>query len=107
MAIGHSSVWADVREEDGNLVLVIGGELDSTSRPSIEPAVLAAIASTSAVTFDLRDLAFCDSNGIAMLIEATLAADTHGCTLTVRNTKPSIRRVFDIAALGELLEIVD
>jgi anti-sigma B factor antagonist len=107
MAVWQSSAWADLTEEDGTLVLRLGGELDAASRAAIEPAAMAAISSGRSVTFDLRELTFCDSTGIAMLIAVIRAAEAERCALTACNISPSVRRVFDIVSLGELIALSD
>ncbi len=81
------------------------GELDTASRDPIERAVLAAVVSTSAVTLDLAELTFCDSNGVAMLVAAHEKATAEGTTLTIRNAQPNVRRVFEITGLATLIEM--
>jgi anti-sigma B factor antagonist len=95
--------WIEVSEPGTSLVLRIGGELDLASRREIEAAVLAAVAAAPHVTLDLATLTFCDSNGIAMLIEAHNAALAVGALLTVRNTQPQVRRLFEITGVDSLL----
>jgi anti-anti-sigma factor len=103
----QSSAWVDVSEESGNLVLRLCGELDMASRDVIEPVVMAAIATADSVTLDLAELTFCDSSGLAMLIAASQKIEAAGTTLRVCNMQPAVRRVFDIAALGELIPLAD
>jgi anti-sigma B factor antagonist len=103
----QSSVWADVSDEQGVLVLRCGGELDEASRPSIEPTLLAAIDSADHVVLDLRELSFCDSAGISLIVAAAEQARRRGCRLAIDNLAPLVRRVFDIAAIGELVELRD
>ena len=101
----QSSVWAEVGDEHGALVLRCGGELDDASRPSLEPTLHAAIDSSDHVVLDLQELTFCDSAGIALIIGAAERARARGCRLVIDNVTPAVRRVFDIAALGETVEL--
>lgn len=101
----QSSVWADVGDEHGVLVLRCGGELDEASRSSIEPTLLAAIESADRVVLDLRELSFCDSSGISLIVTAAEQARRRGCRFTIDNLTPMVRRVFEIAAIGDLVEI--
>jgi anti-anti-sigma factor len=103
----QSSAWVHVSDEQGAVVLNIGGELDEASRPAIEPAVVAAVQSASKVILDLRSLTFCDSSGIAMVITAAEQARQRGCRVSIDHTTPAVRRVFEIAALGEVVELRD
>ena len=103
----QSSAWVDVAEENGTLVLRLCGELDMASRDAIEPVVMAAIATVGSVVLDLGDLSFCDSNGLAMLITASQQVAANGSSFAVCNMRPSVRRAFDIAGLGDLISVVD
>lgn len=101
----QSSVWAEVGDEQGVLVLRYGGELDEASRPSIEATLLAAVESADQVVLDLRELSFCDSSGISLILTAAEQARRRGCRFAIDNVAPLVRRVFEIAALGDLVEI--
>jgi anti-sigma B factor antagonist len=95
--------WIDVSEPDETLVLRIGGELDTGSRNSIEPAITAAILSARAVVLDLEELTFCDSNGIAMFLTLHERSQAEGTVLVVRNVQPQVRRVFEITCTDVVL----
>jgi anti-sigma B factor antagonist len=99
--------WIEVSESGAVLVLRIGGELDAASRASIEPAVMTATASASSAVIDLAELTFCDSSGIAMFIAAHENAKAHGAVLAVRGVRPPVRRVFEIAHLDDLIELIE
>lgn len=101
----QSSAWVDVSEEHGTLVLRICGELDMASRDAIEPVVTAAIATVDSVNLDLAGLTFCDSSGLALLIAASQKVEANGSSLSVSNMQAAVRRVFDIAGLGELIRV--
>jgi anti-anti-sigma factor len=99
--------WIDVSEPDETLVLRIGGELDTGSRNSIEPAITAAILSADSVVLDLAELTFCDSNGIAMFLSAQEKSKAEGTVLVVRNVQPGVRRVFEITCTDVVLGLDD
>jgi anti-sigma B factor antagonist len=103
---GHVEDWIEVSESGATLVLRIGGELDFDSRDSIEPAVMAAIASTGSVIIDLGELTFCDSHGVAMFLAAYEKARAEGTTLAVRHVLPSVRRVFEITNLDSRIDLI-
>ena len=102
-----SSAWVNVSQEPGTLILRLCGELDITSCDVIKPAVMAAIPSAYTVILDLGDLTFCDSSGIAMFIAAHENAKAHGAVLAVRGIRPPVRRVFEIAHLDDLIELIE
>jgi anti-sigma B factor antagonist len=99
--------WIDVSEPDETLVLRIGGELDTGSRKSIEPAITAAIMAADSVVLDLAELTFCDSNGIAMFIAMYEKSQSEDTVLLVRNVQPQVRRVFEITCTDVMLGLAD
>ncbi|HEX4493566.1 MAG TPA: STAS domain-containing protein [Acidimicrobiia bacterium] len=101
----QSSAWVDVGDEQGAVVLRVGGELDEASRSAVEPAVMAAVQSASHVILDLGSLTFCDSSGIAMIVQAAETARQRDCRIAVDHATPTVRRIFDIANLGEIVDL--
>ena len=99
--------WIEVSESGAALVLRIGGELDAASRRSIEPAVMSATHSAGSAIIDLAELTFCDSSGIAMFIAAHENAKAHGTAMAIRQVRPPVRRVFEIANLDSLIELIE
>ena len=59
---------------------------------------MAATASAGSVVIDLEALTFCDSSGVAMFIAAQTNATARSTALAIRNLRPPVRRVFEIAA---------
>jgi anti-sigma B factor antagonist len=103
----HVRGWIEVSESGAALVLRIGGELDAASRKSIEPEVRAATESAASVVIDLEALTFCDSSGVAMFIAAHESAKACATTLGIRHVRPPVRRVFEIAHLDSLIELIE
>lgn len=103
----HVRGWIEVSESGTSLVLRIGGELDAASRTSIEPEVMAATMSASSVIIDLDAMTFCDSSGIAMFIAAHENAKARATALAIRHVRPPVRRVFEIANLDSLIELIE
>ena len=99
--------WIEVSESGAVLVLRMGGELDAASRLAIEPALMSATVSAGSAVVDLAELTFCDSSGIAMFIAAHAHAKAHGTTIAIRNVRPPVRRVFEIANLDNLIELIE
>ena len=97
----------EISESGATLVMHIDGELDASNRAEIEPRVTTTVAAAQSVIFDLADLSFCDSNGIAMLRAAHEQARVRGTTLAIRNVQPPVRRVFEITGLDTLIDLRD
>ena len=103
----HVHGWVEVSEPGDMLVLRICGELDVQTRDSIEPAVIAAIASADSVVVDLAGLTFCDSHGLAMFIAAHEKASSDGTRFSIRQLSPTVRRLFSITGLDKVIDIGD
>jgi anti-anti-sigma factor len=62
---------------------------------------LLAIEDNSDIVIDLRELRFCGSAGIAVLLDAQQHADAHDCTLTLSSPPPIFERVLEICGLTD------
>jgi anti-sigma B factor antagonist len=85
----------------GNPTVTVSGEVDMSNASSLGEAVATALATQpSRLTFDLTDLRFMDSAGIAVLVGA--AAET---TVIVRNPSAIVRRVIEATGLSTVLTL--
>jgi anti-anti-sigma factor len=89
-------------DQSGAQVVVLSGELDSSSAASLQER-MAAIPPPSAqrLIFDLAGLRFMDSAGIAVLLGAAEKASS----VSLRNPSPIIRRVLEITGLSNVFSI--
>jgi anti-sigma B factor antagonist len=99
--------WIEVSDCDTALVISIGGELDTASRATIEPAVLAAIESSPSVILDLEGLTFCDSRGLTMFVIAHERAIANGTAFAVRRVQPPVRRLFEITNIDTVIDVIE
>lgn len=88
---------------DGHIVH-IRGEIDAHSAPALGDAVRAAVGS---VELDLAEVGFVDSSGLRVLIEVHQLLEERGDVLTIANPTPPVRRMFELSAVDEYLNIVD
>jgi anti-anti-sigma factor len=86
----------------GARVVVLSGELDSSNADSLQERV-ASISPHPAqgLIFDLTDLRFMDSAGIAVLLGAAKKASS----VSLRNPSPIIRRVLETTGLSNVFAI--
>ncbi len=97
-----TAVLIDVQLDlNGARIVALSGELDSSNVAQLE-AKLASITAESSrpLIFDLSDLQFMDSAGIAVLIGAATTT-----SVSLRNPSPVIRRVLAITGLAGVLAI--
>ena len=92
--------------EDGQLVLVLTGELDPHTAPLLRDRIDAALDErTTTLVLDLRGLRFIDSSGLRVIIGAhkdMVGRDGH---LVLRAPTETTRRLLDITGLVDHLEV--
>jgi anti-anti-sigma factor len=82
----------------GTALIRITGDLDISSVPAIEAELERSTATDPGrLAFDLEQVAFMDSSGIAMLLRAAGRADD----VEVRAASPIVRRVIDATGLTD------
>ncbi len=90
--------------ENGTFRIALAGELDLAGARQLEEPLAAAEREGSArLVIDLERLAFIDSTGLRLLLQADARARERGCELVLRPGEPSVQRVFEVTgALGVL-----
>jgi anti-anti-sigma factor len=90
--------------DNGARVIRLEGELDISNVSDIEAQLLPLadrIDGAASPIFDLSQLSFMDSSGIAMLLRA---AEKVG-PITVRDPSRVVRQIIDSSGLGEILRV--
>ncbi len=100
---GGSSGSADVTfDADGVPTIRLSGEIDmsnvETLRRTIEPVVARA---SDKVIFDLGELSFMDSSGIALLLQVSAKSRT----VRVLRPSPLVKRMIDATGLSDILKV--
>jgi len=86
----------------GTQVVSLSGELDSSNAESLQERVASIPPQpTRPLIFDLTDLRFMDSAGIAVLISAEAKASS----VSIRKPSPIIRRVLEATGLSSVFPI--
>jgi anti-sigma B factor antagonist len=89
-------------DEDGTPVVILGGELDISNASVLDRTVAAVAADRPRrLIFDLSDLSFMDSAGIAVLIDASSQVEE----IALRNPSAVVRRVIELTGLSTVLPI--
>lgn len=95
-------VRSTIRHDDGNVVVVLGGEIDLATLSQLAAAVDQALAPTpTGVFIDASGVTFIDSTGVSTLVSAHLRCKDLGVGLTVLPS-PVMQRVFTATALDTL-----
>jgi len=80
--------------DDGRMLLVLAGELDTFGAAQLAPWL------SGAVVIDMAAVTFIDSRGLRVLGRALRA----GAHIVIRDPSTVVRRALDVAHLNELLE---
>ena len=91
---------------DGAWVHVVG-ELDIATTPQLERTLRDAQLEARLVVLDLRELAFMDSAGVHVIVDAGIRARQVARRLLVLRGPPHVDRVFTLAARRDDVEIHD
>lgn len=93
-------------EGPNELVAHLSGELDLVARESIVAEVTGRLTDGVAhVVIDLGAVIFCDSSGLAALLDIKRDADRRGTRLTLRSVPGPVERLFDLADVSGWLAI--
>ncbi len=91
---------------DGEAVLVVVGEVDAATAPTLRAAVAAIGAFDVRVVFDLAEVTFMDSSGLSVIAETLLRLrHSSGSSLGVRNPSAFVRQLLVIAGIDPFVNI--
>jgi len=88
----------------GDRTLVIHGELDIATAPELVDLLVRLRHHRHAVTLDLAEVTFMDSTGLTTLMDAYKQAQQNGWSFSVQRPSPPVRRVFELAGVGRILD---
>ncbi len=89
--------------DEGRADVVIGGELDMVSAPTLAGTLIALVDEYSEVHVDLGAVTFMDARGADVFAKVAERAASGGVTLVLRSIPVGARRVLDITEVSSLL----
>jgi anti-sigma B factor antagonist len=96
---------ATISIPEPNLV-VLAGEIDLHESPQVREKLGPILAEKpQRILIDLSGVAYIDSSGIAVLIDAMQRAHAYGGQLRIFGIRQNVRQIFEIAKLDQLFEI--
>jgi anti-anti-sigma factor len=97
---------AEASRENGTAVIRLSGELDMVTLENVRPVIEAALSGEDGederLVFEVSELDFMDSSGIALLISMTRKVTT----VEVRNPTAIVRRMIELTGLTQILTMV-
>lgn len=101
---GPERLRIDSSVEAGVASIQLAGELDLASAPQLEESLRGVETQRpSRIVIDLGGLAFIDSTGLRLLLQANARSVERECELVLRPGDESIQRVFDLTGAVEVL----
>jgi anti-sigma B factor antagonist len=98
------SLSVSSQTEDDTVHITLQGELDLASAPQMQEHLRAAgEGAPSRVIVDLSQLAFIDSTGLRVLLQADAHAREQGYELVLRPGDATVQRVFEVTGATEML----
>lgn len=88
-------------------VVAVEGDVDLATADAVRAALQTASERSDRVVLDLREVAFMDTQGLAVVIEAQRAASDGGRQFAVTRAPDKVHRLFDMIGLTPRLTIVD
>lgn len=89
-------------------IVVVHGEVDIATADAVRADLRAAFERSGSVVLDLREVAFMDTQGLAVVIEAQqLAEEDDGTRFAITRAPDHVHRLFDMIGLTARLTIVD
>ena len=88
-------------------VLGLVGEFDLGGLSTFNGALAAVDPSVARVVIDLSELTFVDSTGLGCFARSHNELEARGAKLVLRAPSKAVRRIIDILALGQSVEIID
>ena len=99
---GGAQLDADIQPRPGGPVVRLRGELDLSSVDALADLIGPLIESTpDRLVFDLEDLSFMDSSGLALLLRSAARVGT----VVLRRPSTIVRRVLDTTGVSEVMKI--
>jgi anti-anti-sigma factor len=97
----------EVRAEKDTSVLVVRGELDAYSAPTLDDAVARALAGgATRLVIDLEGVGFIDSSGLRSMIRARKQVGDDETALQIRHPQPATVRLLEITGLTAHFPVV-
>jgi anti-anti-sigma factor len=97
---GLAASVTGIRDRSGLLTLTITGELDIASVGAVEEAIEEILTGECRrVVFELGDLTFMDSSGLALMLQVSKKVEM----VEVHHATPIVHRVIEATGLDEIL----
>ncbi|MGN0063889.1 MAG: STAS domain-containing protein [Nocardioides sp.] len=96
------------REEDGRVVVAVGGEIDVYTAPRLRDRITELVGQGHYdLTIDLEAVEFLDSTGLGVLVGGLKKVRAHNGSLELVCTQERLLKIFRITGLAKVFVIRD
>ncbi len=92
--------------EGDALTLVLEGRLDTTTAPQLEAELKGQLKGVTALTLDMRDLAYLSSAGLRVILAAQKQMNKQG-SMVICHVNETIMEIFEVTGFTDILTIED
>ena len=86
------------------LTVTLDGRLDTTTAPTLESELKAALGGIESLIFDMTSLQYISSAGLRVLLSAQKIMNRQG-NMIVRNASEDVKEIFDVTGFSDILTI--
>lgn len=97
-------LFVDVTQVENGLRVVVGGEVDLATAPTLAAALADAFERTDRVELDLSLVRFMDSQGLGVLVQAR-PDEASNRRLVVVDGSRAVRRLLAVTGLNDVFEL--
>ncbi|MDO4338971.1 MAG: STAS domain-containing protein [Eubacteriales bacterium] len=91
--------------ENGEMIVVLEGRLDTTTAPDLEKKVATALDCVSRLVLDFEKLSYISSAGLRVLLSLQKKMTARKGTMIVRNPNEVVMEVFEVTGFEDILTI--
>lgn len=94
----------EVRKESEEVIIEVGGRVDTTTAPKLEKTIIENINNTKSLILDLKELKYISSAGLRVLLNAQKKMKNIG-SMKVKNVHEEIMEIFEMTGFADILTI--
>lgn len=95
----------DKKTQGDQVVLALGGRLDTTTAPELQGPLMDALADNPSVTLDFEALDYVSSAGLRVLMMGQKYATANEKKMVIKNVSEEINEVFEMTGFTDILTI--
>lgn len=92
--------------EGAKQTFTIKGNLDTVTSPNLQQELDALDPSVREIVFDFAALDYISSAGLRVMLTANKKMMASGGSMTIMNTSPAVREVFDMTGFSDIFTMV-